>query len=360
MVWGTDGTPAGTKPYVSMVEGCRNQIEATSDRFFWDGTKLGFIGHVIDPKGASGCVAWRRPVISGGDVAGRRVRDRGEHRAMTDATCDDSLSVADLDQLIALCDRFEADWKLGRARSIEDELREAPERLRERLLCDLLAVELEVRTARGEALCQDEYRGRFPDLAGVIEAAFAALREASPARGTGGSGRFRILRFHGRGGLGEVYIARDEELGREVALKKIRPDRDGEELRARFVLEAKVTGGLEYPGIVPIYSLGVGDDGRPFYAMRYLGDDSLSQVMKGYHERHPRPDPTAVEFRKLLGRFVAICEVIAYSHSRGVLHRDLKPQNVMLGRFGETLIIDWGLARCTGAGDSGGVPLALL
>ena len=129
------------------------------------------------------------------------------------------------------------------------------------------------------------------------------------------------------------------------------------------MIEAKVTGGLEHPGIVPVYSLGVADDGRPFYAMRFLGDDSLIQVIKAYHERHPRPDPTAVEFRRLLGRFVAVCEVIAYAHSRGVLHRDLKPHNVMLGRFGETLIIDWGLARATGQSDPGGaepgdVPLA--
>jgi eukaryotic-like serine/threonine-protein kinase len=197
----------------------------------------------------------------------------------------------------------------------------------------------------------------------VVDAAFATHREAFPVTGTGSCARFRILRFHGRGGLGEVFIARDEELSRDVALKKIRPDRDGDDLRARFVIEAKVTGGLEHPGIVPVYSLGVADDGRPFYAMRFLGDDSLIQVIRAYHERHPRPDPTAVEFRRLLGRFVAICEVIAYAHSRGVLHRDLKPHNVMLGRFGETLIIDWGLARSTGQSDPGGaepgdVPLA--
>ena len=197
----------------------------------------------------------------------------------------------------------------------------------------------------------------------MVDAAFATHREAFPVTGTGSCARFRILRFHGRGGLGEVFIARDEELSRDVALKKIRPDRDGDDLRARFVIEAKVTGGLEHPGIVPVYSLGVADDGRPFYAMRFLGDDSLIQVIKAYHERHPRPDPTAVEFRRLLGRFVAICEVIAYAHSRGVLHRDLKPHNVMLGRFGETLIIDWGLARSTGQSDPGGaepgdVPLA--
>jgi len=282
---------------------------------------------------------------------------------MTDATPDGSLPVADLDRLIAICDRFEVDWKSGRPRSIEDELREAPEPLRDRLLRDLLALEMEARAARGEAPRPDEYRARFPEPPGVVDAAFATHREAFPVTGTGSCARFRILRFHGRGGLGEVFIARDEELSRDVALKKIRPDRDGDDLRARFVIEAKVTGGLEHPGIVPVYSLGVADDGRPFYAMRFLGDDSLIQVIKAYHERHPRPDPTAVEFRRLLGRFVAICEVIAYAHSRGVLHRDLKPHNVMLGRFGETLIIDWGLARSTGQSDPGGaepggVPLA--
>ena len=167
--------------------------------------------------------------------------------------------------------------------------------------------------------------------------------------------RFRILRFHREGGLGRVYVARDEELGREVALKEIRPDKIAEaDLRGRFVLEAEINGGLEHPGIVPVYSLGTYSDGRPFYAMRFIEGDSLKEAIESYHKEYPRPDPTAVEFRKLLGRFIDVCEAIAFAHSKGVLHRDLKPHNVMLGRFGETLLIDWGLAKATGRREPGG------
>ncbi len=163
------------------------------------------------------------------------------------------------------------------------------------------------------------------------------------------AGRFRVLRFHREGGLGRVYVARDEELGRDVALKEVRPDKADElELRRRFVLEAEINGGLEHPGIVPVYSLGTYEDGRPFYAMRFVEGDSLKESIQSYHARNPRPDPTASEFRKLLGRFVDVCEAIAFAHSKGVLHRDLKPHNVMLGRYGETLLIDWGLAKATG------------
>jgi serine/threonine protein kinase len=171
----------------------------------------------------------------------------------------------------------------------------------------------------------------------------------TPSSSPHAAARFRVLRFHKQGGLGRIYVARDAELGRDVALKEIRPDRiAAADLRARFVLEAEITGGLEHPGIVPVYSLGTYDDGRPFYAMRFVAGDSLMEAIEAYHSAHPRPDPTAVEFRKLLGRFVDVCEAIAFAHSKGVLHRDLKPHNVMLGRYGETLLIDWGLAKATG------------
>lgn len=186
-----------------------------------------------------------------------------------------------------------------------------------------------------------------PRPAGSGGDAAATVTYTPPSHRAGG--RFRILRFHKQGGLGRVYIARDEELGREVALKEIRPDKAAEgDLRGRFILEAEINGGLEHPGIVPVYSLGTYDDGRPFYAMRFVEGDSLMEAIAVYHQKHPRPDPGAVEFRKLLGRFVDVCEAIAFAHSKGVLHRDLTPQNVMLGRYGETLLIDWGLAKATG------------
>ncbi len=193
-----------------------------------------------------------------------------------------------------------------------------------------------------------------PDLLAILAATGARAADAgatatfAPSSRRAGE-RFRVLRFHREGGLGRVYVARDEELGREVALKEIRPDKVAEaELRGRFVLEAEINGGLEHPGIVPVYSLGTYEDGRPFYAMRFVEGDSLKEAIESHHRARPRPDPTAVEARKLLGRFIDVCEAIAFAHSKGVLHRDLKPHNVMLGRYGETLLIDWGLAKATG------------
>src|SRR5262249_48622676 len=161
--------------------------------------------------------------------------------------------------------------------------------------------------------------------------------------------RYRILRLYAEGGLGRVYEAHDAELGRRVALKEIQPgNADLSHLRSRFVLEAEISGGLQHPGIVPVYSLGSYADGKPFYAMRFVEGASLKDAIVAHHKEHPQPDPTTVEFRTLLQRFADICNAIAFAHSRGVLHRDLKPHNVMLGEYGEALIIDCGLAKATG------------
>jgi serine/threonine-protein kinase len=166
-------------------------------------------------------------------------------------------------------------------------------------------------------------------------------------------GRFRILRPHARGGLGEVFVARDEELNREVALKEMQPRHAADaDSRARFLREAEVTGGLEHPGIVPVYGLGQYADGRPFYAMRFIRGDSLETAITRFHldDRPGRnPGERALALRQLLGRFVDVCDAIGYAHSRGVLHRDLKPGNIMLGKYGETLVVDWGLAKPLGA-----------
>jgi formylglycine-generating enzyme required for sulfatase activity/serine/threonine protein kinase len=166
--------------------------------------------------------------------------------------------------------------------------------------------------------------------------------------------RFLILRPHAKGGLGEVFVARDEELRREVALKEIQDKHaDNPESRARFLLEAEVTGGLEHPGIVPVYGLGTYGDGRPFYAMRFVKGDSLKDTIQSYHKEKPTlpAGERLLRLRQLLGRFVDVCQAVAYAHSRGVLHRDLKPGNIMLGRYGETLVVDWGLAKVTGQAD---------
>jgi serine/threonine-protein kinase len=173
--------------------------------------------------------------------------------------------------------------------------------------------------------------------------------------------RFRILRPHARGGLGAVFVALDGELNREVALKQILEDHaDDPASRARFLLEAEIAGGLEHPGIVPVYSLGTYADGRPYYAMRFIRGDSLKEAVDRFHADHPpRSDDgrRALERNKLLRRFLDVCNAIEYAHSRGVLHRDIKPANIIVGKHGETLVVDWGLAKATGfiepASDSG-------
>jgi serine/threonine-protein kinase len=161
--------------------------------------------------------------------------------------------------------------------------------------------------------------------------------------------RFRIIRPHARGGLGTIFLASDQELHREVALKEIQ-DRHAydPDSRARFLLEAEVTGGLEHPGIVPVYSLGHYPDGRPYYAMRFIKGDSLKEAIDRFHanaDLKRQPGNYTLALRELLGRFVTVCNAVGYAHSRGFIHRDIKPANVMLGSYGETLVVDWGLAK---------------
>ncbi len=214
----------------------------------------------------------------------------------------------------------------------------------------------------------EEFVGLYPDLEQDLRELFPALDMAERLRSTQystlqtgksdsdrilnqNSKRFQILRPLDRGGLGVVSVAMDVELHRKVALKEIREDRaDDRGLRSKFILEAEVTGGLEHPGIVPVYALGASADGRPYYAMRLIKGSNLRDHIRTFHEdvnsgKIPFDGP---QLRQLIRRFLVVCEAIDYAHSRGVLHRDLKPSNIMLGRYGETLVVDWGLAKATG------------
>jgi len=168
----------------------------------------------------------------------------------------------------------------------------------------------------------------------------------------GNATRFIQKNFHAKGGQGEVYKARDKELGREVALKRIQaPYADEPESRSRFLREAEITGKLEHPGIVPVYGLVKDENGRPCYAMRFIEGESLKDALEKFHQADKsKRDPSERNqtFRELLGRFVSACNTIAYAHSRGILHRDIKPANIMLGKYAATLVVDWGLARTFG------------
>jgi serine/threonine-protein kinase len=171
--------------------------------------------------------------------------------------------------------------------------------------------------------------------------------------------RYTQLRLHATGGIGRIWLARDASLGRDVALKELRPERaSNPAVWARFLREAQVTGQLEHPGIVPIYEVGRRhEDQQPFYTMRFVRGLTLAEAVAAFHQRKARGEAGPLELRELLAAFVGVCNAVAYAHSRGVLHRDLKPSNVVLGGYGEVMVLDWGLAKLMGEPDVEAAPL---
>lgn len=146
--------------------------------------------------------------------------------------------------------------------------------------------------------------------------------------------RYRLLERVARGGMGVVYAAEDEKLERRVALKVLDvPGTDGD-LANRLMREARVLARLEHPGIVPVHDVGTLADGRVFYTMKFVEGQRLDRFIEGVESVQDR-----------LRLFLRICEAVAFAHARGVLHRDLKPANIMVGPFGEVLVMDWGLAK---------------
>ena len=151
------------------------------------------------------------------------------------------------------------------------------------------------------------------------------------------STKYTFIKELGRGGMGTVYLAQDRELNRLVAIKVLNTPEITEDLRNRMVREAQIIARLEHPGIVPVHDAGTLPDGRVFYAMKYV--------------RGSRLDEYAAEndsIRDRLRKFQAVCDAVAFAHAHGVIHRDLKPQNIMIGSFGEVLVLDWGVAKLTG------------
>jgi eukaryotic-like serine/threonine-protein kinase len=159
--------------------------------------------------------------------------------------------------------------------------------------------------------------------------------------------RYTLTHLHAKGGMGRVWLARDGALGRQIALKELRPDQaDNSIVCSRFLYEAKITAQLEHPGIVPVYELGEGD--VPYYTMRFVRGRTLSEAIRAYHKKRTAGEADSVGKVELLTAFVNVCHAVAYAHSRGIIHRDLKGQNVVLGDFGEVMVLDWGLAKRVG------------
>jgi serine/threonine protein kinase len=184
----------------------------------------------------------------------------------------------------------------------------------------------------------------------LSDKALERLRDAPDIPSLEGT-RYVLLNRVARGGMGVVYAARDDKLGRRVALKVLEaPERSGE-LARRLIREAQVLATLEHPGIVPVHDVGTLQDGRVFYTMKLVEGQRLDKYIQ-----------TVPSIPDRLRLFLRICETLAFAHARGVLHRDVKPANIMVGSFGEVLVLDWGLAKIlsaptplNGAHDSKGI-----
>jgi serine/threonine protein kinase len=161
------------------------------------------------------------------------------------------------------------------------------------------------------------------------------------------AGRYRLGRRIGKGGMGEVIAARDEQVGRDVAIKRMRAAAPGERAIRRFLREASIQGRLEHPAIVPVHELGSDDDGLPFFVMKKLSGITLGKILADPATR------TRIGLQRILRAFVEVCLAIELAHVRGIVHRDLKPDNILLGDFGEVYILDWGVAKILGENDRG-------
>lgn len=249
----------------------------------------------------------------------------------------------------------------------------------------LLRYEYELRCGAGSAPEVAEYRERFPAwvatgrevVAGSETRGPVATKVGEPHRGSdvalGGnehvvvatteagapSARYSLTRLHAEGGLGRIWVARDGSLERDVALKELKPC-TATDVNAwrRFLREAQVTGQLEHPNIVPVYELNqAGPEATPFYTMRLVKGKTLREAIAEHHDRRRAKRNDPLDLPRLLQAFVNVCQAVSYAHSRGVIHRDLKPDNIILGDFGEVLVLDWGLAK-TRHGDDGATQIS--
>jgi serine/threonine protein kinase len=234
--------------------------------------------------------------------------------------------------------------------------------------CD--AIEREVREGRAvdiDALVAEfpeEYRAFVrPELQGVLDELIPPSGQPEERDFKGGTsaesdGRYRWMEELGEGGMGRVSVAWDRQLSRRVALKELNPLKAHDpRYRHRFEQEAEITARLDHPGILPVYGRGEQADQTPYYTMRLVAGGEARTLQAAIDALRALPRGSGqhtTELRQLLRRLIDVSNTVAYAHSRGVCHRDLKPANILIGPFGETLVVDWGLARAFGEGVGGG------
>jgi serine/threonine-protein kinase len=238
----------------------------------------------------------------------------------------DSLPVAAALRIDDACQKFEAAWKAGQRPRIEQ------------YLCDAVGVEREV-LLRELTRLEKELRGH-------VQASTLPLPTRGQAAPSSSARGCELLEEIGRGGIGVVYRGRDRSLRRELAVKLLREEhRQNPDLARRFMEEAQIGGQLQHPGIAPVYELGEFPDGRPYFTMKLIRGRTLANLLG-------RRKVPADELPHFIAIFEQVCQTLAYAHAHGVIHRDLKPHNVMVGEFGEVQVMDWGLAKVLASGES--------
>jgi len=238
-----------------------------------------------------------------------------------------------------ICDRFENSWQAGRPMSVLDFLQSEgidPATADPIMVRELGRVEA---AYRGVTLSHDE--------TDPVPNARHGDEICERFEGSGGRSRYKLVEFHSQGGMGRVSVYYDRELRRRVALKELHPKyATHPEFLRRFFLEAQITGRLEHPSIVPVYELVKPAPGRsPFYTMRFVNGRTLTVAIRDCHEKRRSGLSVSLDQLTLLNAFVSVCQTVAYAHTQGVVHRDLKGSNVILGNFGEVIVLDWGLAK---------------
>jgi WD40 repeat protein/serine/threonine protein kinase len=260
----------------------------------------------------------------------------------------EALTNQQLTAIDALGDRFDQELLKGDAPRIENFLTEAPEAVRDGLLAELLAMEVEYRTKKGDEPQQDEYIQRFPVQAGIIAGVFA--RDAtthSPGKGTISLSvnvppvlaNFRLIEELGHGGMGVVWLAeQDKPVKRRVALKLIKSELNSKDVLARFNAEKQALAMMDHPNIARVLDAGTTDDRRPYFVMELVDGISITQYC----------DDHKLSIDERLKLFVPVCKAVQHAHQKGIIHRDLKPSNVLVTVIdGEAVpkVIDFGLAK---------------
>jgi serine/threonine protein kinase len=240
----------------------------------------------------------------------------------------------DVDERVdAACDRFERAWGTNRPLTIEEVVGDTPEPERSALLRHLILLDRDLRLRAGQTPSVADYQ-RWYSVLGL--GWFAREFEANAANSIL---RYRLADELGHGGVGSVLRGYDSHMGRELAIKVLLEQHRGHaQLVQRFLEEARIGARLQHPGVVPVYDRGEFPDRRPFFTMKLVKGRTLADLLK----ERTQPDQDQARF---LGIFEQIAQTMAYSHANGVIHRDLKPHNIMVGAFGEVQVMDWGFAK---------------